>query len=58
MTLPTNWQMLRRQRQLLVSTMGGVWSVDPLPDRMAITGRRLVLIIHGYNNREDVASKG
>ena len=57
MTLPANWPILRRQRQLRISVRRGTWSVDPPPARMVITDRRLVLIIHGYNNREDVASE-
>ena len=58
MSLPTNWQTLRRRRQLRISRTGGRWSVEPIARSMVITGRRLVLIIHGYNNREEVAGKG
>jgi len=57
MTLSNAWQMLRRQRQLRISKRDGVWSVEPVAHSMAITGYRLVIIIHGYNNREVAASK-
>lgn len=57
MILSDTWEMLRRQRQLRISKRGAEWSVQPVAHKMAITGYRLVVIIHGYNNREVAASK-